>query len=145
MRRRNRKVNKHSHVTANTAGVVALIMTACAVALVYGVLGMRCTSVAQELQEAEKTYKQLVKETERVAARWNELMAVDRLQEKLVRFGLEMNIPRADQVVRMNAAGHPLPGQIAVARARERLATANMAQVAPPAQPRKGNARRNIR
>ena len=93
----------------------------------------------------EKTYKQLVKETERVAARWNELMAVDRLQEKLVRFGLEMNIPRADQVVRMNAAGRPLPGQIAVVRARERMATANMAQVAPAAQPRKGTTRRKIR
>ena len=102
-------------------------------------------NIAQELQEAEKTYKQLVKETERVAARWNELMAVDRLQEKLVRFGLEMNIPRADQVVRMNAAGRPLPGQIAVVRARERMATANMAQVAPAAQPRKGSTRRKIR
>ena len=145
MRRRNRKVNKHSHVTANTAGVVLLIVTACIVALVYGALGMRCTSISQELQEAEKTYKQLVKETERVAARWNELMAVDRLQEKLVRFGLEMNIPRADQVVRMNAAGRPLPGQIAVVRARERMATANMAQVAPAAQPRKGSTRRKIR
>ena len=145
MRRRNRKVNKHSRFTVNTAGVVALLVTGFAMAMCYGVLGMRCTSVAQELQEAEKTYKQLVKETERVAARWNELMAVDRLQEKLVRFGLEMNIPRADQVVRMNAAGRPLPGQIAVVRARERMATANMAQVAPAAQTRKGTTRRKIR
>ena len=145
MRRRNRKVNRHAHVTANTAGVVALILTACAMALVYGVLGMRCTSISQELQEAEKTYRQLVKEGERVAARWNELMAVDRLKENLARNGLEMDMPRADQIVRMNAAGRPLPGQIAVARARERLATANMAQVAPQAQPRKGRLRRNTR
>jgi hypothetical protein len=145
MRRRNRKVNRHAHVTANTAGVVALILTACAMALVYGVLGMRCTSISQELQEAEKTYRQLVKEGERVAARWNELMAVDRLKENLARNGLEMDMPRADQIVRMNAAGRPVPGQIAVARARERLATANMAQVAPQAQPRKGRLRRNTR
>ncbi len=145
MRRRNRKVNRHAHVTANTAGVVALILTACAMALVYGVLGMRCTSISQELQEAEKTYRQLVKEGERVAARWNELMAVDRLKENLARNGLEMDMPRADQIVRMNAAGRPLPGQIAVVRARERMATANMAQVAPAAQPRKGTTRRKIR
>ena len=145
MRRRNRKVNRHAHVTANTAGVVALILTACAMALVYGVLGMRCTSISQELQEAEKTYRQLVKEGERVAARWNELMAVDRLKENLARNGLEMDMPRADQIVRMNAAGRPLPGQIAVVRARERLATANMAQMAPQAQPRKGRLRRNTR
>ena len=145
MRRRNRKVNRHAHVTANTAGVVVLILTACAMALVYGVLGMRCTSISQELQEAEKTYRQLVKEGERVAARWNELMAVDRLKENLARNGLEMDMPRADQIVRMNAAGRPLPGQIAVVRARERLATANMAQIAPQAQPRKGRLRRNTR
>ena len=145
MRRRNRKVNRHAHVTANTAGVVALILTACAMALVYGVLGMRCTSISQELQEAEKTYRQLVKEGERVAARWNELMAVDRLKENLARNGLEMDMPRADQIVRIYAAGRPLPGQIAVVRARERLATANMAQIAPQAQPRKGRLRRNTR
>ena len=144
MRRRNRKVNKHTSFKVNTAGVVALLVTGFAMAMCYGVLGMRCTSVAQELQEAEKTYKQLVKETERVAARWNELMAVDRLQEKLVRFGLEMDIPRQDQMVRMRG-GRPLPGQIAVARARERLATANMAQVSPEAQLRKRSSRGKIR
>ena len=145
MRRRNKKVNRHSRFTVNTAGVVALLMTGFAMVMCYCVLGMRCTSIAQELQQAEKEYKQLTKETERVAARWTELMAVDRLQEKLVRFGLEMNIPRADQMVRLNASGRPLPGQIAVARARERLATANMAQMAPEAQSRKKSSRGKVR
>jgi len=145
MRRRNRKVNRDSSLTKNTAGVVALLVTVFAMVMFYCMLGMQCTSIAQELQEAEKTYRQLSKESERVAARWNELMAVERLQEKLTRFGLEMNIPRQDQVVRMNAAGRPKPGQIAVARARERLATANMAQVSPETQPRKRTARGKIR
>ena len=145
MRRRNRKVNKHSRFTVNTAGVVALLVTGFAMVMVYCVLGMRCTSIAQELEAAEKSYKQLSKECERVSARWTEMMAVDRLQEKLTRFGLEMNLPRADQQVRMNAAGRPLPGQIAVARARERLATANMAQITPEAQPRKRTSRGKIR
>ena len=145
MRRRNRKVNKHSRFTVNTAGVVALLVTGFAMVMCYCALGMRCTSIAQELQEAEKEYKQLTKESERVAARWTELMAVDRLNDKLTRFGLEMNIPRADQVVRLNAAGRPLPGQIAVARARERMAMANMAQVTPEAQPRKRTSRGKIR
>ena len=145
MRRRNRKVNRHSRFTVNTAGVVALLVTGFAMVMCYCGLGMRCTSIARELQEAEREYKQLTKESERVAARWTELMAVDRLQERLVRFGLEMNIPRADQVVRLNAAGRPLPGQIAVVRARERLATANMAQVVPEAQSRKRSSRGKIR
>ena len=145
MRRRNRKVNKHSSFKVNTAGIVALIVTGVAMALCYGVLGMRCTSIAQELQQAEKEYKQLTKESERVAARMTELMAVNRLEDNLARFGLEMNLPRADQVVRLNASGHPLPRQIAVVRAKERMATANMAQMAPGAQSRKRSSRGNIR
>ena len=137
MRKRNRKVNRHSRFTVNTAGVVALLVTGFAMVMCYCVLGMRCTSIAQELQEAEKSYKQLTRESDRVAARWTELMAVDRLKDKLTRFGLDMNIPRQDQVVRMNADGRPMKGQIAVARARSRLATASVAQVAPETQSRK--------
>lgn len=145
MRRRNRKVNKHSRFTVNTAGIVALLVTGFAMVMCYCVLGMRCTSIAQELQQVEKEYKQLTKESERVAARWTELMAVEQLNDKLTRFGLEMNIPRADQMVRLNASGRPLPGQIAVVRARERLATSNMAQAVPEAQRRKRSSRGKIR
>ena len=145
MRRRNRKVNKHTTFKVNTAGVVALLVTGFAMVMWYCVLGMRCTSIAQELQQAEKEYKQLTKEGERVAARWTELMAVDRLQERLVRFGLEMNFSSQDQVVRLNASGQPLRGQIAVTRARERLATSNMAQMTPGTQSRKKSSRGKIR
>ena len=145
MRRRNRKVNKHSSFKVNTAGVAALLVTGFAMAMCYGVLGMRCTSIAQELQQVEKEYKQLTKEGERVAARWAELMAGSQLDENLARCGLEMKVQEPYQVVRLNAAGRPLPGQIAVARAKERLVTANMAQVVPGAQPRKRAARGKIR
>ena len=145
MRRRNRKVNKHTSFKVNTAGVVALIVTGFAMAMCYGVLGMRCTSIAQELQQVEKEYKQLTKEGERVAARWAELMAGSQLDENLARCGLEMKVQEPYQVVRLNAKGRPLPGQIAVARARERLATANMAQMAPGTQSRKRSSRGKIR
>ena len=145
MRRRNRKVNKHTSFKVNTAGVVALIVTGFAMAMCYGVLGMRCTSIAQELQQVEKEYKQLTKEGERVAARWAELMAGSQLDENLARCGLEMKVQEPYQVVRLNAKGRPLPGQIAVARAKERLATANMAQMAPGTQSRKRSSRGKIR
>ena len=145
MRRRNKKVNRHSRFTVNTAGVVALLVTGFAMVMCYCGLGMRCTSIAHELQQAEKEYKQLTKESERVAARWTELMAVKQLEEKLARFGLEMNLQRADQVVRLNAKGRPLPNQIAVTRAKERLATANMAQMSPGTQTRKRSSRGKVR
>ena len=145
MRRRNKKVNKHTRFTVNTAGVVAVLMTVFLVVMCYCALGMRCTSIAKELQQAEKEYKQLTKESERVAARWTELMAVKQLEEKLARFGLEMNLQRADQVVRLNAKGRPLSNQIAVTRAKERLATANMAQMSPGTQTRKRSSRGKVR
>ena len=71
-------------------------------------------------------------------------MAVDRLKDRLTRFGLEMDMPRADQVVRMKK-GRPVQGQIAVARAKERLATANMAQIAPGVQLRNRSTRGKVR
>ncbi len=145
MRRRNRKVNKHTSFKVNTAGVVALLVTGFAMVMCYCVLGMRCTSIAQELQESEKEYKKLTKECERVAARWTEMMAVDRLTDNLKRFGLEMDIQRQDQVVRLNSSGRPISNQIAVTRAKERLATAYMAQVAPGTQSRKKSSRGKVR
>ncbi len=145
MRRRNRKINRHSRFTVNSAGVVALIVTGFSMLMCYWMLGMRCTSIASELEVAEKQYRQLTKESERVESRWTELMAVDRLQERLTRLGLEMNIPRADQVVRMNSEGSPLPGQIAVVRARERLSTSRMAQMSTEVQPRKRTPRNGMR
>ncbi|MBQ4199060.1 MAG: hypothetical protein II649_04170 [Kiritimatiellae bacterium] len=145
MRRGVRKVNRHSRFTVNSAGVVALIVTGFAMLMCYWMLGMRCTSIAHDLEKAEKQYKQLTREGERVASRWTELMAVDRLQERLVRFGLEMGIPRADQIVRMTSEGRPLPGQIAVARARERMAAANVAQASIEPQQRKRSMRGKIR
>ena len=144
MRKRNRKVNRHSRFTVNTAGVVALLVTSFAMVMCYCVLGMRCTSIAQELQEAEKSYKQLTREGDRVAARWAELMAsLD--NKKLNLFGLDMDLARQDQVVRMNADGRPQKGQIAVARARARLASASMAQVVPEAHTRKRLSRGKVR
>ena len=144
MRKRNRKVNRHSRFTVNTAGVVALLVTGFAMVMCYCVLGMRCTSIAQELQEAEKNYKQLTREGDRVAARWAELMAgLD--NKKLNLFGLDMDLARQDQVVRMNAKGRPEKGQIAVTRARARMASASMAQVAPETQSRKRLSRGKVR
>ena len=69
----------------------------------------------------------------------------EQLEEKLARFGLEMNLQRADQVVRLNAKGRPLSNQIAVTRAKERLATANMAQMSPGTQTRKRSSRGKVR
>ena len=42
----------------------------------------------------------------------------ERLKIALTRFGLEMDIPREDQIVRMGRTGVPVPGQLALARLR---------------------------
>ena len=65
-----RKIKKDAIVTVHSAGVVALIMTGFFMLMCYWMLGMRCTSIAGELEQAEKQYKQLTLESDRVASRW---------------------------------------------------------------------------
>lgn len=129
MRKRNRKVRKHSSFVTGSVGLVALLFTVFSMLAVYWLLDMRCSAIAQEIGRCEKQLAALEQESVRESARWNAMVTPERLQEKLTRFGLNMNMPRADQVVRMNADGRPHPGQIAVARAQARSSTGDIAQM----------------
>ena len=129
MKRKNRKVRQHTHFVMGSVGFVALVVTGFIMLGLYALLNIRCSAIAQEIGQCEKQLVLLGQEAVREAARWNRLTTPDMLTEKLVRFGLEMNVTRADQVVRMNRDGRPQPGQIAVARAKARASLGDMAQV----------------
>lgn len=123
MRRKNKKLKKHSRFATSSMGFAALVVTGFTMLMIYRSLDSRCTAIAQEIGKVEKHYQQLDQEAVREAARWNEMTTPEKLEEKLTRFGLEMNLARADQWVHMNADGRPQPGQISVARARSRAMT----------------------
>jgi len=126
--RKNRKRTKHSVFRLGSVGVVSLIVSIFLMLMLYWSVDSRCSSIAREIGQAEKRLAALDSEFVRVTAKWDEQKIPDRLSERLTRFGLEMKYARQDQVVRMSADGRPLPGQIAVARARQRVREGVMAQ-----------------
>lgn len=112
--------NNHSCFKTTMTGVSALIVTAFIALMIYWSVDSQCTAISREIGKGEKALAALDSEYGREMARWNEMQTPENLAEKIVRFGLRMQSPMADQVVHINADGRPAPGQIAVARARAR-------------------------
>lgn len=122
---KNKKINKHhSRFTATMSGVAMLIVTAFFALMVYWSVDSQCTAISREIGKCEKELAALDSEYGREMARWNEMQTPENLAEKIIRFGLRMQNPKADQVVHIGANGRPEPGQIAVARARARAQNA---------------------
>ena len=132
--RRNRRMKKHSNFKSGATGMVALIVSSFIMLMIYWTLDSQCTSILRDIAAAENRLKALDAEYGRENARWNAMKTRERLDEKITRFGLAMQSPRPDQVVRMMANGEPAPGQIAVARARTKSKTGNMAMATPRAR-----------
>ena len=132
MRRRNRRVKKHSRFASGATGVASLIVSVFFMLMLYWSLDARCTSILREIGAAEKQLKALESELGRETARWNALKTRERLDEKIVRFGLAMQSQQPDQVVHMTSSGRPAPAQLSVARIRARAPkTDSMALAAP--------------
>ena len=129
--RRNRRVKQYSRFKVGATGVVALIVSIFVMTIFYWTLDSQCTSIMREIGEAEKRVKALDAEYGRENARWNRMKVRERLDETITRIGLVMQTPKPDQVVRMMPNGEPAPGQMAVARARARSKTGNMAMAVP--------------
>ena len=120
--KRNRK-KKHSIFKAGSMGIVVLIVSGFIMFMAYWSLDSRCTSIQREIGKAERRYEALESECTQEQAHWDTMKTPEKLSEKLMRFGLEMKYARQDQIVRMNADGRPVSGQISVARARQRAKT----------------------
>lgn len=111
--------------------MAALIVSSFIMLMIYWTLDSQCTSILRDIGTAENKLKALDAEYGRENARWNAMKTRERLDEKITRFGLAMQSPHPDQVVRMTASGEPAPGQMSVARARARAKTGNMALASP--------------
>lgn len=112
--RRNRKRQVRTQYLPRTA--VGVIVTIVTVALIYWFVDSKCSLLGQEIRKHEQKYAALENERVREAARWDEKKTPEKLERAMLQHGLAMNYPTAEQVVRMDAAGRPLPGQLSVAR-----------------------------
>jgi len=116
--RRNRRIKKNSRFATSSMGVASLIISAFIMMMIFFAMNSRCSAITREIGQKEKTLKRLESELTRENTRWDEMKVPERLRVALTRFGLEMDIPREDQIVRMGRSGVPVPGQLALTRLR---------------------------
>ena len=88
--------------------------------MAYWWLDTRCGAIAQDIGSAEKTLAKLDADLERETVKWNELKTPERLESALSQHGLNMHNPAPEQVIKMDAEGRLIPGQMSVARAQRR-------------------------
>lgn len=112
--RRNRKRQVRAHFLPRTAvGVIVSVVT---VALIYWFVDSKCALLGQEIRKHEQKYVALDNERVREAARWDEKKTPEKLERAMLQHGLAMSYPTAEQVVRMDQSGRPVPGQLSLAR-----------------------------
>lgn len=97
-------------------GVASLIVSGFIMLMIFFGMNSRCSSISREIGKKEKELQRLEAELAREKTRWDEMKAPERLNIALARFGLEMDSPREEQVVRMTGSGVPAPGQLALRR-----------------------------
>lgn len=125
MRRNHKRRVRVEFMPRMAVGVIVLGVT---VALVYGFVDSKCVQLGQEIRKHEVTYSALENERVREAARWDEKKTPEKLERAMLQHGLSMGYASPDQVIRMDAAGRPLPGQLALAKFQRRAAIERMAQ-----------------
>ena len=93
-----------------------------------------CKHLEKEIRIKERQLAKLDDEKEREGARWNDMVTPEKLEIALLKHGLAMKTPRAEQVVRLKSDGRPYPGQISVAKAAERNRASQTAKYVAPSQ-----------
>ena len=116
--RRNRRVKRHSRFVTSSVGIASLIISAFIMVMIFFAMNSRCAAITRNLGEKEKELKRLEAELAREKSQWDGMKVPENLNKRLVQFGLEMIVPREDQIVRMGRTGVPVPGQLALVRRR---------------------------
>ena len=121
--RRNRKIPKKMSVVAtNTMRFGAIIVFF----FVMVILNLLSSSSCKQLENAngllEREIAKLDDACVRESTRWEEMKTPEKVEEALLKHGLAMKLPRADQTVRLRPDGQPLAGQLSVSKAKMRNA-----------------------
>lgn len=129
--RRNKRIKKRSRFATSSMGVASLIVSGFIMLMIFFGMNSRCSSITRDIGKKERELQKLEAELTREKTRWDEMKVPERLDIALTKFGLEMTAPREDQIVRMNSAGVPAPGQLALKRMRGASGTRAVAASSP--------------
>ena len=117
--KKNRRRSKKMSVMASRSMHIGAVMVMFFVMVILNLLASSsCTQIMKSIGEKERTLAKLEDERMRESARWDAMKTADNIDRALLKFGLSMRYAKAEQIVRMDSAGRPKPGQLAVARAR---------------------------
>ena len=134
--RRNRKMPKKMSVMAGrSVQIGALIITCVAMVILNMLASSSCKQLENTIGEKKRQIDSLEDSYKREKANWEKMLTPANLEQALLRHGLAMKFPKTEQVVRMDAAGRPYPGQRSVARATQRNKAAQSAKYTPVANP----------
>ena len=130
MRRKNKRVNKKMSVNIQVGTHFGAIIAFLFVMVILNVLSSSsCQQLMKRIGEQEKELARLEDARNREATRWEQMKTPYKVEQALVRHGLAMKPPRVDQNVHIGQNGQLYPGQLAVARAKERATNLGVASV----------------
>ena len=120
--RKNRKIpKKMSVVASNTMHFGAIIVIFSVMVILNLLASSSCSQLMKTIGEKERELVKLEDAKMRESTHWEEMKTPERVEEALRAHGLMMDMPRPYQVVRMRSDGTPFPGQLSVARSRQRV------------------------
>ena len=111
--RKNRK--RQVHVKVLPPAVAGLIVLCASLVLIYWGMESKCAELGQEIRQYEQNITTLEDERIREETRWTEKKTPEKLEQAMLQHGLDMVYPSPEQIVRMDARGQPIPGQLALA------------------------------
>lgn len=120
MRKNRKRSKKMSVMAANTMHFGAVIVMLFVMVIINLLASSSCQQLMKSIGEKERALDKLEEERVRESVRWEEMKTPEKLESALLRHGLAMRYPKADQVVRIKANGKPYPGQLSVAKAQQR-------------------------
>ena len=127
--RKNRKIPKKMSVVAtNTMRFGAIILIFFVMVILNLLSASSCTQLLKTKGELERELARLEDSRMRESTRWEEMTTPERVEAALLHHGLAMRPPRPEQAVQMKADGTPYPGQLSIAKARQRNGLATTAK-----------------
>jgi len=119
--RKNRKIPKKMSVVAtNTMRFGAIVVFFFVMVILNLLASSSCKHLLKTRGELERELVKLEDSWMRESTRWEEMKTPERIEAALLRHGLLMHHPKPEQTVQMRTDGTPYPGQLSIARARQR-------------------------
>ena len=109
-----------SVVATNTMRFGAIIVFFFVMVILNLLSSSSCTQLLKTKGELEREIAKLEDARMREATRWEEMKTPEKVEVALLRHGLAMKLPRAEQTVRLMPDGTPRPGQLSLAKAKMR-------------------------